>query len=328
MLTIIGGSGFIGTRLCKRLEQAGVSFEILDKVVSKSFPEKTVLGDVRDIDSLRKGIHGETIINLAAEHKDNVRPISLYDEVNVAGARNICVVAREKNIKKIIFTSSVAVYGFAEPNTDESGAIHYFNDYGRTKWLAENEFRSWREEEPTTRSLIIIRPTVVFGEQNRGNVYNLLKQIASGRFVMTGKGTNKKSMAYVENVAAFIEYSTSFETGLHLYNYIDKPDMDMNTLVHTVYSVLGKTKKINLHIPYLIGLAGGYFFDFISYLTCKDLPISSIRIKKFCATTQFNSSIPSKTSFVPPVSLLDALQRTIEYEFIQAQNSDQLFYTE
>lgn len=327
MLTIIGGSGFIGTRLCKRLEQSGVSFEILDKVVSKSFPEKTVLGDVRDIESLRKGIHGDTIINLAAEHKDNVRPISLYDEVNVAGARNICVVASEKNIKNIIFTSSVAVYGFAEPNTDESGEIHYFNDYGRTKWLAENEFRAWQEEELTTRSLVIIRPTVVFGEQNRGNVYNLLKQIASGRFVMIGRGTNKKSMAYVENVAAFIQYSLSFGAGIHLFNYIDKPDMDMNSLVHTVYSILNK-KNFHVRVPYALGLLGGYLFDFLSFVTKKSFPISSIRIKKFCATTQFDTSIPRKTDFVPPVSLQNALVKTIEAEFIKPQDSEHIFYSE
>ena len=40
-------------------------------------------------------------------------------------------------------------------------------------------------------SLIIVRPTVIFGEGNRGNVYNLLNQIASGKFLMVGKGENK-----------------------------------------------------------------------------------------------------------------------------------------
>lgn len=40
----------------------------------------------------------------------------------------------------------------------------------------------------------IIRPTEIFGERNRGNVYNLLKQIAGGKFLMVGKGDNVKSM--------------------------------------------------------------------------------------------------------------------------------------
>jgi thioester reductase-like protein len=54
---------------------------------------------------------------------------------------------------------------------DETGAINYFNDYGRTKWLTEEKYRAWLASDPEN-SLTIIRPTVIFGEQNRGNVYN------------------------------------------------------------------------------------------------------------------------------------------------------------
>ena len=100
---------------------------------------------------------------------------SLYDEVNVEGARNICAIAREKGIKTIVFTSTVAVYGFAPIGTNECGEIAPFNDYGRTKYEAEQVFKAWQAENPEKRTLIIIRPTVVFGEQNRGNVYNLLR---------------------------------------------------------------------------------------------------------------------------------------------------------
>jgi GlcNAc-P-P-Und epimerase len=100
---------------------------------------------VRSIEALRNAVpEGGVLINLAAEHRDDVRPKSLYDEVNVDGARNLCQVAREKGIQHIIFTSSVAVYGFAPAGTDESGEINYFNDYGRTKWLAEGVFKEWQ----------------------------------------------------------------------------------------------------------------------------------------------------------------------------------------
>ena len=130
---------------------------------------------------------------------------------------------------KLIFTSSVAVCGFAPADTDESGKSNYFNDYGRTKYLAEQVYKAWQAEDLEIRTLVIVRPTVIFGEGNRGNVYYLLQQIALGRFLMFGDGTNRKSMAYVENVIAFIEYSLSFKPGLHIYNYIDKSDFDMNT---------------------------------------------------------------------------------------------------
>ena len=86
---------------------------------------------------------------------------------DVEGSKNICNLAREKNVKKIIFASSVAIYGFAKPNTDENGEINYFNDYGRTKFEAEKVYREWYEENPKERTLIIIRPTVIFGKGNR-----------------------------------------------------------------------------------------------------------------------------------------------------------------
>jgi nucleoside-diphosphate-sugar epimerase len=118
----------------------------------------------------------------------------------------------------------VAVYGFASVGTDEkTGAINHFNDYGCTKWLAEEKYRTWLASDPEN-SLMIIRPTVIFGEQNRGNVYNLLRQIASGTFPLVGKGTNVKSMAYVENVSAFIEYNLNNPPGEYLFNYIDKEE--------------------------------------------------------------------------------------------------------
>src|SRR5690606_41923624 len=234
MISIIGGSGFIGSRLSKRFKSRDYGFQIIDKRIGTTFPDETIIADVRDFQKLAEAVKGEIIINLAAEHRDDVSPKSLYDEVNIEGAKRICEVAEEKNINKIIFTSSVAVYGFAPVGTDESGAINYFNDYGRTKYEAEQVYKAWQEKEPNNRSLVIVRPTVVFGEQNRGNVYNLLKFIASGKFVMVGNGRNVKSMAYVENIAAFLEYSLGFGPGVHLYNYVDKPDFDMNSLVKKV----------------------------------------------------------------------------------------------
>jgi len=327
MISVMGGSGFIGTRLCKRLQKAGIEFEIIDKMVSKTFPDMTKVVDIRNIDRLRKNISKtDALINLAAEHRDNVRPERLYDEVNVDGARNVCQIAEEKRINRIIFTSSVAVYGFASRGTNESGALKPFNDYGRTKMLAENIYKEWQAKDPGNRSLVIIRPTVVFGEQNRGNVYNLLKQIASSKFIMVGNGQNVKSMAYVENVAAFIEYSLNFGPGVYLYNYIDKPDFDMNKLVITVYKALGKKSKIKFRIPYWIGYTIGKTFDMVSLITGKTFPISSIRIRKFCSDTMFDTSI-SETGFQPPVSLRDGLKRTIEYEFINKKEGE-VFYTE
>lgn len=347
-IIIIGGSGFVGTRLTKRLLAAGHSVKIADKRKSVTYPELWVRCDIRNtgnetkdfpesltdaasapgkaeeaakampMQSLIDVLKGsDVVINLAAEHRDDVTPKSLYDDVNVQGSENVCNACSELGIKKIIFTSSVAVYGFAPVGTDETGEINYFNDYGRTKYLAEGKYREWLAKD-STNSVVIIRPTVIFGEQNRGNVYNLLRQIAGGKFPMVGKGTNRKSMNYVENVAAFIEYELSHdnEGGEHLYNYCDEPAYDMNHLVLDVYKFLGKPKSKLIHFPYWLAYFGGKCFDFLAFITRKKFAISSIRVKKFCQNTYFVGANIKKTDFVPPVKLEDGLKQTIEYEFV------------
>jgi GlcNAc-P-P-Und epimerase len=327
-IDVVGGSGFIGTCLCKRFVRSGKPFQILDKAPSLAFPDQAVLADVRSLDELRAHVaEGAALINLAAEHRDDVRPLSLYDEVNVGGARNLCTVAREKHVNTIVFTSTVAVYGFAPLGTDESGTIAPFNDYGRTKFEAEQVFRAWQAEAPAERTLVILRPTVVFGEQNRGNVYNLLRQMASGRFVMVGRGENRKSMAYVENVAAFIEYSLGFAPGVHVYNYIDKPDFSMNGLVARVNRMLGRPERIRVRLPYALGYVIGKGFDVVAAITGKRFAISAIRVKKFCANSVYNTAI-EQTGFVPPVPLEVALEQTVRHEFLEDHSGENVFYTE
>ncbi len=325
-IAIIGGAGFLGSRLSKRLKQNNVDFNIYDLSRDDNY-ENHFYMDVEDKKSLEQLEFCSSIINLAAVHRDDIQPISRYDDVNVTGAKNICDAARKHGIKKIIFTSSVAIYGFAPEDTDESGSANYFNDYGRTKFLAENVFKEWLNEDPINRTLVIVRPTVIFGEGNRGNVYNLLKQIASKKFVMIGDGKNFKSMAYVENVAAFLEFSLGLKPGLHIFNYIDKPDFDMNTLVKETRRILFNKHNVGLRLPAFVGMVIGYCADLVAKIIGKSLPISSIRVKKFMMTTKFKSSI-EKTSFDPPFDMTESLTRTIEYEFLEDNSDKKTFISE
>ncbi|MFW5983053.1 MAG: NAD-dependent epimerase/dehydratase family protein [bacterium] len=318
---VIGGSGFVGSRLIEELG-SGHCYNI-DKRESKRFNDITTIQNICD-SGLEKAIkpHTSEVVLLAAEHRDDVTPVSLYYDVNVEGTKNVLKTMDHLGIKRIIFTSSVAVYGLDKENPDETHPVDPFNDYGKSKWQAEVVLREWYNKKPNERTLVIIRPTVIFGEENRGNVYNLLKQIASGKFLRVGNGKNKKSMAYVGNVAAFLKYRVNnSDIGYTLYNYIDKPDYSMNELVDQVEKSLGK-KVPQLKIPYSIGLLGGYSFDFIAKLTGKKLPISSVRIKKFCATTQFDATKAHSSVFNAPYHISEGLDRTILYEFSEKRNND------
>ncbi len=326
-IIIFGGSGFIGSRLSYLLDQSNKFFQIVDKSPSNLFPNRVVNADVREPLEILFSCVPDAFFNLAAEHRDDVLPLSLYDQVNIDGAKNVCHLAREKGVNKIIFTSSVAVYGFASPGTTEDGVIAPFNDYGRTKWEAELIYKKWQAEDPQKRTLVIVRPTVVFGEGNRGNVFNLLRQISSGKFVMVGDGLNRKSMAYVDNVAAFLEYSLSFHPGVHIYNYIDKPDFTMNALVSHVNKLLGRAAEIKFRLPFSIGILIGVSFDLVAKITTKKFSISAIRVKKFCANSVYESAIES-SGFIPPVPLMDAIEKTVRYEFLENHIAEHVFFSE
>ena len=325
-IQIIGGSGFLGTFLSYQLEENNTDFNILDSNPRGPFLGRTTNCDITDIDSLRQNLNSDCLINLAAVHRDDIEPKSLYDEVNVQGAINLCKVATEKSINKIIFISSVAVYGNSGDINDESASIEYFNDYGRTKYEAEKVFTKWYEADEN-RSLIIVRPTVIFGPGNRGNIYNLLNQIYKKRFLMIGDGNNVKSICYVKNVASFIIHTLGFKPGLYTFNYIDKPDFTMNELVLLTKQILNQRKSI-LRIPKLLGFFAGKTIDIFSNLLGKSFNISLIRIKKFTSNSQFTTSIDNHTDFKPPYDLKESLNQTIVYEFLEDNSHKQIFETE
>ena len=315
---LVGGSGFVGSALVKLLGENNC--QIFDKENSLLFPNITTIADVRKPKQIIFNSNIDSVVLLAAEHRDDVSPKSLYYDVNVTGTINVLKEMDAFNIKKLIFTSSVAVYGLNKNNPNEEHPIDPFNDYGKSKWLAEQEIKKWYDKDPDGKSVTIIRPTVIFGEGNRGNVYNLLKQMSLGTFIMIGDGLNKKSMAYIGNIASFLKNKLELkEKGYEIYNYADKPDFNMKDLILLV------NKKMNLknrsfYFPYLIGIFIGYCFDFLSFILRKNFAISSIRIKKFCATTKFNANKAHKC-FEPPYSLSEGINNTLDYEFNKNQTN-------
>lgn len=325
-ITVIGGSGFVGTNLCRQLSLKQQEFEIIDLKMSNQFPEMCKIADVRDLESLRSAVTGDVVVNLAAVHRDDVRDKSEYQRTNVDGAENVSHVCTEKGIKKIVFISTVAVYGFAELGTDEAGEINPFNEYGRTKFEAEEKLRSW--QEASGNSLLIVRPTVIFGEGNRGNVYNLLNQIASGKFLMVGGGENKKSMAYIGNIVAFLETCISSDRRYGIFNYVDSPDLTMHELVSSVRHRLKGKPGVGLRLPYWLGMLLGYAADGVARLTGKNLPISSIRVKKFASSTEVRSEKNSLEGFEAPFLLHEGIARTLQSEFVVPDPNREIFYTE
>ncbi|WP_313515068.1 NAD-dependent epimerase/dehydratase family protein [Sphingobacterium sp.] len=315
-IAIIGGSGFVGTKLIGNLiDTPTLNLINIDKQQSSSYPQLTKIANVLDKVRLKELLMGQdVVILLAAEHRDDVSPTSLYYDVNVEGMRNTLEAMEANGVSRLIFTSSVAVYGLDKDNPDESFPADAFNHYGKSKWEAEQVLQEWYKTHADW-NINIVRPTVIFGEGNRGNVFNLLNQIASGKFMMIGDGKNQKSMSYVGNVVAFLEFLIQHKRGgYNVYNYVDKPDFTTNDLVYHTGEILGK-KIPTTHIPYWIGMLGGYGFDVLAFLSRKKLTISSVRVKKFCAVTKYDSTKAMSSGFVPPYSMEEGLRRMLNAEF-------------
>ncbi len=322
-IALIGGSGFIGSRLTSDLLRAGHDVVIGDIAPSKAYPDLRHDTDVRDLEQMINLCAGcDTLINLAAAHRDDIRPISLYYDTNVTGARVTCEAAEKTGITTIIFTSSVAVYGHQHGEPDEDAPHHPIGPYGETKSKAEDVYRDWQSKKPSERNLVIVRPTVVFGPTNRGNVHVLMEQIAKGHFLMIGDGHNRKSMAFVGNVSAFLTHTLLMPQGYHLFNYIDKPDFSMRDLVALILARTGRKPLSRFYLPRGLGMIAGAILDIAARLIGRPLPISRVRIEKFCATTVFNADKMRTSGFTPPTALGDALTLTIDAEFSGAAPSD------
>ena len=328
-IVVTGGAGFIGTSVCRLLAVRGMPFTILDRKATGEFRDRVIETDVRDLEALRRGIDGDCVIHLATVMGSDA-PRRVHEEVTVDGTRNLCRVAEEKGIDRIIFASSVTVYGFAPSRIGddgaavpigEDGAIAPFNDYSRTKYAAEELLRAWQAGAPERRSLTIIRPSFVFGPGSRGYLYDLLRQVQSGSFMMVGAGENRKSMVYVDNVAAFFVHALDFAEGVHLYNYCDKPDYTMNELVRTVRRTLKGKDDVGPRLPLAAGLALGRIADGVAWLLGMKLPVTYTRVKRFTSTTIFSSTAHDVPGFAQPVSLKQGLLTTLQHEFINNGSS-------
>jgi nucleoside-diphosphate-sugar epimerase len=321
-VTVTGGSGFVGCHLLPRLLAAGHDPRNLDISPSSTHTGLTRIGDIRDLQACVSAMRGsDAIIHLAALYRDDVRPRELYYEVNVDGTRNIVLAAETCGITKIIFTSSFSVYGLDNAGRTEDRELDPVNDYGRSKMAAEKILREWQSRDPV-RSLQIVRPSVIFGEGNRGNVWTLVNQIANGRFALVGRGTNRKSVAYVGNVVEFLLLLLERQgspTGL--YNYADKPDMSVSEIVELAASTLGKPVK-RIPIPGGVAMLVGYAGDAFATLIGRPAVLSSERIRKFLADTRLPTERVRELGFEAPFELKSAFVRTIQSEFLSSEKRD------
>jgi GlcNAc-P-P-Und epimerase len=315
-MLVTGGAGFIGSRLVEWLLERGHDVRIYDIARSVHYPDRTIVGDIRELRPLTDATAGaDTVFHLAAVHRANTQPVSLFQEVNVVGTKNVLEACRQNKCRRMIFTSSADVYPKNVGVRDESCSPRPSAPYGISKWQAEQILSEWAREDPTVH-LTIIRPCVVFGENNRGNVYRLFGQVYKKRYVHIGSATNRKSICYVENLVAFMLACLEQPAGMHVFNYADLPNLSVGEIVEIAQRAMGKRSLLTgVHIPYRMALLAAKCLDTIGKIRGQSLPTYSNRIRKLAVASELSMRNSTHAGFTPPYSLQDALVRVVSYEF-------------
>lgn len=308
---ITGASGFIGSHFHKAL--AGMNLINLD-LAQPHFQHRSLYlkGDIRveqDVQNALRGRGVKRIISLAAKHHDFGIGHDEYFDTNEGGTRVICKMASEFGIREIVFYSSVAVYGVSERVSSEEQTPTPDSPYGRSKLAGEKVLQMWAAEDPS-RSVLIVRPTLVFGVNNTANMFNLIRQIDSGLYFHLGKAQNVKSIAYVDNlVAATIFLMDRIKPGVSIYNYADEPQLTARQIADVIAHALGK--RVNITIPRMLGILAGVPFDIAIKLTGKNLPISSARIRKLGTSTHHSAAKIFAEGFRPAFTTQQGLQEMV-----------------
>ena len=314
---ITGGSGFIGSFLSHEMSRKGWQVRILDSNdASKGIPELTgfdcIISDILDFHAVLDAMKDvDLVIHLAAKHRFFGISEAEFYRVNVEGTKNILNVASKAGIKNIIFYSSVAVYGDQAAPTDEQTEPQPGTPYGITKLEAEKLIYKW-SSEAGGRNALIIRPTVVFGPGNKGNIYRLIRQIDKRLYIPVGNGDNIKSVAYVENlVAATLFLLDKGFKGVEVYNYADEPHMSFKEIVNLVYRLLKRpAPKFALPAKFiLIALKPVGFMAKISGIT---FPVSDAIIKMNKSTHHTARKIRA-TGFKQMFTLEYGMRQMIEW---------------
>jgi len=313
---ITGATGFIGYKLVARLMNQGHEVVGLDLVTPGIDQAMTrfVHGDIRDPGAVREAIQGaDAVFSLAAAHHDFGIDDSTYFAVNREGSRILCEELDRIGIRRVCWFSSCAVYGDARAPRNEDSVPMPNGHYGASKLAGEIVFREW-VARGHGRSALVIRPTITVGPGNIANMYSLIKQIASRRFVVAGRANNLKSLSYVENLldATLHLWQRGFE-GMAIYNFVEKPDLTSRQIAEAVSDALGLGSP-GPTLPLWSVLAMSLPFDAMTAVSGKDFGISSMRIRKlFVHETLFEADKLAATGFQSAISLPNGIGRMVRW---------------
>jgi len=194
---VTGSTGFLGSHVARKLLAEGAELRLLVRANSRTdniaeLPAERVVGDLRDVESLRRGMSGcEVVFHVAADYRLWAIDGQQLYQSNVEGTRNILQATRDSHVRRVVYTSSVATMGFGNNGrvTDESTPValeDMIGDYKRSKFMAE---RLVIETARSGQDVVMVNPTTPIGERD-------IKPTPTGQIVVDF--LKRKFPAYVD----------------------------------------------------------------------------------------------------------------------------------
>lgn len=315
MLLITGANGMVGRSLVKQALDADIAVKALVYPGEKLFLSnhlnlEIMEGDINRInwDDVLDGVG--SVIHLAAKVHVLNKSEEVWDEfhqTNVEATKNLCRAVINKNIKKFIFVSTVGIYGHY-PRLDEAGnlIIAPQNMYARSKLMAEAEVINQFEGKVP---YIILRPTMMYGFGDRGNMNRMLNAIRRKRFIIPGSGNNKKNALYVEDfVNIILKVLVVDELANESYIVANNDVLTLREICNTLSAKVAGGWHVP-SIPEVIIRVAGRIGDIIPIL-----PLNSATVRKLTIDSDFSpySTIQKSLGIHNETTLAEALDE-MEY---------------
>ena len=216
---VTGGSGYFGSLLIEKLIEAGWEVGSLD-INSVSDLQKNVSfheKDIRYTEGLNSCLDGYDVLFHNVAQVPLAKDKKLFNSVNIDGTVNVLEACISKKVKKIIYTSSSAVFGVPKKNPITEYSIpNPQEDYGKAKYVAEKKC-----EEFISKGLevIIIRPRTILGHGRLGIFQILFEWIRSGYNIpVLGNGENIYQFVHANDLADAIILSAKQNIRSGTYN--------------------------------------------------------------------------------------------------------------
>jgi GlcNAc-P-P-Und epimerase len=325
-VVVFGGAGFIGTHLAQHLLRENLSQQLIlvDIKPPRDAPYASLLqqelrsGKVKFISwDVRNPIpesllpdRPAVVFNLAAVHREPGHRPEEYFETNIHGARNICDYASAAGCSRMVFTSSISPYGPTEQLRDETSLPVPETPYGSSKLVAEAIHSGWQSAS-SERRLLILRPGVVFGPGEGGNVTRLIRSIVGGYFVYLGNKQTRKAGGYVKELCFVIQFGLDYQDRSGekhtILNFSLSPPATMETYVETIRKVAG-IARAPLTAPRSLILGASYAMEGLASVFGIKQPVSPVRVRKMFRSTYIDPKRLRECGYQWKFSIEEAFQ--------------------